>query len=405
MTWISIGGIAIGVSALIIVLSVMGGFEDDLLGKMLRGQPHIEIMAKDASLGFPLKENPIESFKKVFPEAIAFEPFTQSDVVLKQRKHLSSATLIGVDPSSTNKLWGFHGALTEGKLSDLLVKHTPVYWSQAGEPPLLPGIILGDGLATQLGAELGDEINILTPYASISDVLGGISVSSHFVLVGKFRSDLFNFDGRWAVVALSDGRRFLPEYADFIDKDEYVSGVAFNVKDPLNIENYTGRMGSLPGLQAQTWQTVNKSLLFALKLEKFAMGSILMLIVVVAGFSISGTLMMTVYHRRNQVALLQAIGMGRKDIALLFLSHGMAIAFVGIVLGTIFGLVVCALIKFFRFIPLPEGVYYLKALPVKFLPFDYGVICLLALLLALAAAIYPAITASRQEPSKGLRYE
>jgi len=414
MTIVSIMGVAIGVAALIIVLSVMGGFEQDLKDKMLRGQPHLEVIAKNAVAGYSLKEFPLERFKTLFPDAIDLEPYTQADVVLKQKRHITSAVLFGIDPEREAHLWGFNGAMTDGEMSGLGRTH-PL--QEKSDPDVRrPGIILGEQLAEQLGAELGDEIVVLSPQASVDTALGGGTVSRPYVVAGKFRTGLFNYDAKWAVVSLGEGRKFMPDYDESLDAEEYVTGVALNFREPLAIESITDRvfgkqLASDPvefkgfkDLVPLTWQVANKSLLFALKLEKFAMGSILMLIVVVAGFSISGTMMMTVFHKRGQASLLRSLGMNRGDIARLYITHGFTIGTVGIFFGLLFGLAVCALIRSFQFIPLPAGVYHLKSLPCKWLWMDYGVICALAWVLSLVAATYPALTAAKQDPGQGLRY-
>src|SRR5690606_8989161 len=142
----------------------------------------------------------------------------------------------------------------------------------------------------------------------------------------------------------SEGRKFMADYDYGLDEERYVTGIAVNLNDPMAAEQRLEKLSKLPKFEAVTWQKANKSLLFALKLEKFAMGSILMLIVVVAAFSISGTMMMTVFHKRTQVSLLRAIGMTRADIAKLYLSHGVAIGVVGVGLGALFGIAVCFLI-------------------------------------------------------------
>ena len=193
--------------------------------------------------------------------------------------------------------------------------------------------------------------------------------------------------------------------------------MAINVPDPLTIQRSVDRVfgtavqgaypkaqAGLDGLTPLTWETANKSLLFALKLEKFAMTLILMLIVIVAAFSISGTMMMTVFHKRGQVSLLRSLGMNRIDITKLYLAHGFTIGTVGILMGLVFGLAICALIKSFQFISLPAGVYHLKSLPCKWLWFDYGIICMSAWVFSLLASTYPALTASKQDPGQGLRY-
>jgi lipoprotein-releasing system permease protein len=135
------------------------------------------------------------------------------------------------------------------------------------------------------------------------------------------------------------------------------------------------------------------------------MGSILMLIVLVAAFSISGTMVMTVFHKRSEVGILRSLGVSRKDVAQLFLAHGITIGTVGVLFGMLGGMLLCVVIKYTRMIPLPEGLYYLRSLPVKFLPVEYCVIGLSALVFALIASVYPAMSASKQSPSEGVRCE
>jgi len=416
MTMVSIFGVAIGVAALIIVLSVMGGFEQDLRDKMLRGQPNLEVMATNAQAGFGLKQHPLSAFKNAFPEASDIEPFTQADVVLKQRQHLTAGILFGVDSSRDKHLWGFGGAaVTEGEMRCIAKSHPlSANWDSNIRHP---GIMLGEQLAEQLGADVGDEIIVLSPQVNVDTALGGGTVSRSYVVCGKFRTGLFNFDAKWAVLSLAEGRKFLPDYDSSLDTDEYVSGVAVNVPNPLQVQRIVDRAfgaaeqnayphaeAGLDGLTPLTWETANKSLLFALKLEKFAMSMILMLIVIVAAFSISGTMMMTVFHKRGQVSLLRSLGMNRLDITKLYLAHGFTIGTLGIIIGLAFGVVICALIKSFQFIPLPAGVYHLRSLPCKWLWLDYGIICVCAWVFSLLASTYPALTASKQDPGQGLRY-
>lgn len=410
MTMVSIFGVAIGVAALIIVLSVMGGFEQDLKDKMLRGQPHLELLNKKSAVaGFSLQEVRLDDLRRLFPEATDVEPYTQADVVLKQKRHIASGILFGVDADRDGHLWGFGNAITEGDLKGIgKSQKAGATWDAE---KTRPGIALGEQLADQLGAELGDEIAVLSPQAGVGSVLGGGTVSRTFVVVGKFRTGLFNYDAKWAVVSLPEGRKFMPDYDPSLDEEQYVSGIAINVTEPTSIEKSVNRVFAaksqpsyLTDIEPLTWQKANKSLLFALKLEKFAMGSILMLIVVVAGFSISGTMMMTVFHKRGQVSLLRSLGMSQRDIARLFLTHGATIGTVGILVGLLFGLLICMLIKSFQFIDLPRGVYHLKSLPCKWLWLDYAVICGAAWVFSLVASTYPALMAARQDPGQGLRY-
>ena len=404
MTTFSILSVMIGVASLIIVLSVMGGFEGDLKTKMLKGQPHLEVLGQNAFAGFSLKKYPLETIRKIFPDAEAIAPFISSDVVLKQGKHLSAVTLYGIDPKIGGSLWAFDESMVEGKLAEIGEEHKPILTPQ-GDHTRWPGIVLGDGLALQLGAEIGDEIVILSPeLVSSSAILGGGTVTRSYVVVGLFHSGLFNYDSKWAVVSLDEGRKFMPEYDTSLDDEDYVTGIGVNFHDPFGIDRYVKPLAHYEGLQAKSWKDSNSALLFALKLEKFTMGTILMLIVLVAAFSISGTMMMMVFHKKQQISLLRAIGMTQSDISRLYMAQGFTIATVGIFLGLILGIATCYLLKWFHYADLPSNLLSLRTLPVRFLPMEYAVICLSAWVLSLIGAFYPAIIAARQNPSQGLRY-
>ena len=399
MTWVSVLGVGIGVAALVTVLSVMGGFEQDLKIKMFRGLPHLEILHKENPLyGFSLKEFTPDRVRQQLPEDIlGVAAFTKADVVLKRRKHLASVTLLGIDPHGDSQLWAFGNSLIEGKLTDLTRTSRP-----AGADPL-PGIILGESLALQMKLKYGDVVQILNPQANMAGALGGHEFSSRFRVLGVFMTDLPQYDSNYGVVSLDSGRKFLPDYDKSLDEEQYVTGIAINLKDPERVEPFAKNLGELPGLQLRTWKTVNKSLLVALKLEKFTMAAILLLIILVAAFSISGTMMMTVHYRKHQVALLRSLGMSRRDTIRMFLAHGLIIGSLGVLLGLGTGLAACSLLYYFQFINLPANVYYLQKLPVRFLPLEYLVICLCAWVLSLIAAVYPALTAARQGPGGGLR--
>ena len=407
MTVVSIAGVAIGVFALVLVLSVMAGFESDLGEKMLTGQPHIEIISATNALGgFSLKEHPLKKFQKEFPKALAIEPFVSSDVVLKRRNYVTSATLIGVrQEEESTKMWAFDGKFSEGEFKDLFAVHRPRNPLQFNIIEKSPGIALGDQLALQINADVGDEITVLSPQASSGSAMGGGTLARRYVVTGKISTGMFNFDAKWAVMSLDEGRKYMPDYDPSLSADEYVTGVAMNVPNPDDLDPYTSKIKSWAGLGMKTWKMTNKSLLFALKLEKFTMGSILMLIVLVAAFSISGTMIMTVFHKSGQVSILRSLGMSQRDVAKLFLAHGFTIGTVGVFIGLIGGIGMCYLIRFSQGFKLPAGIYYLKSLPVKFLPVEYMVICLFAWMFALIASAYPALIASKQNPSDGVRYE
>ncbi len=396
MTFVSIAGVTLGVLALTVVLSVMGGFERDMKAKMLKGLPHLEVYLRDNPLhGFSLHQYPLAWFQRTFPQAALIEPFIQVDVVLKHNRHLSAAVLFAVEPSKGGQLWGFRrrDALLEGSYRGLQPRHD-------SSPP---GILLGDGLAVQMGAEVGDEITILNPNSALT-AAGGLATSARvFTLVGIFHTGLFTYDGKWAVIALAEGRKFLPDYDVSLDEEHYVSGVALNFPDPDRVTSAARRLAQTP-LKGLTWKETNSSLIFALQLEKVAMGTVLMLIVLVAAFSISGTIMMTVFYRRHQIALLRALGLTARRTYWVFLAQGVLIGTIGVSGGMLMGITILLLLANYP-IPLPQEIYYLGNVPVRFLWRDYLVIGMLAWLLSLLSAVYPATVATREMPSKGLRFQ
>ncbi len=409
MTVISVLGVGLGVTALIVVLSVMGGFEGDLMQKMLSGEPHFELLSRDnPAAGFSLTKNNVQSLCQKIPDASNCAPFTSSEVVLKRKTFVAAANLFGVNPDDAGKnLWAFDGNFTEGDLRDLNKLHKPLGTKidPAASLENLPGIALGDQLAQQIGANVGDIITVLSPQVSAGSILGGEPIARRFVLTGKFMTGLFNYDGKWAVTSLEQGRYFLMDFDSSLIEEEFVTGVGVNVYSPLKLNKNIARIEEQTGMKVLPWTETNKSLLFALQLEKFTMGSILMLIVVVAAFSISGTMIMMVFYKRRQVSILRAIGMSRQGVLKLFLAHGLVVGSFGVLLGLAVGVCICLLIQQFKFISLPAGVYYLRSLPVKFLPLEYAIICAASWILALIASLYPAFMASRHPPTAGLQYE
>ena len=393
LTVASVLGTMIGVAALIIVLSVMAGFEKDLKGRIFKGLPHVEFLSKNPLAGFSLDKYPLASFKEIAKASVQMEPFTRADLVFKQGQRLASVTLFGIDPSLGGKPWGFSDAIITGSLESL----------NKGETQY-PGVILGESLALQLGVEIGDQLTAISPQMSISDALAGHRFTQTFEVVATFKTDIPNYDLKYAATTLSSGRKFMEEYEESLDEENYVSGVATSFSDPEHLETNLNSSLVPSDLKTVTWKDVNKSLIVALKLEKFAMGAVLFLIVLVAAFSVSGTIMMTVYYKRNQVSLLRALGMKRSDILQLFLTHGLIISGIGVFLGFALGLSACFLIQNSELLKLPQGVYLIKKLPVRFLDMEYAIIGIGAFLLSLAASIYPAFKAAQQDPGVGLRY-
>lgn len=404
MTKISVLGVTIGVATLVVVLSIMGGLENNLRKKMFQGMPHLEIFAENTLAGFSLQEVSLPSLKKI-PSVIHAEPFIQSDVVIKKDKNIAPITLFGLDHDQGGKLWTFSENIIEGSLDSINEAILKDYGDE-DEGGLLPGIILGEGIALRIGANYGDIINLLNPQMNMGTMLGGAKGSSLFQVRGTFYTSLPKYDNKYALVVLGEARKFMPDYDSYLDEEDFVTGIALNVSYPNKVDVYKQKIESSLGLKVRTWKDANKSLIFALKLEKYTMGAILLLIVLVAAFSISGTLMMSVFYKRSQISILSSLGLSQKSVLWLHLAHGFTIGFVGALGGLVFGVAACFLVdsNLLNHV-VPEFLYaYLSNVPIKFLPIEYIVISSSAWFLSLLAAVYPAIVAAKQPPSDGLRY-
>ena len=388
MTNVSIGGVAIGVMALVVVLSIMGGLARSLRQSMYEGTPHVEVQLRnDKALGFSMKQYPLAFFQDKFPQMQAIQTYVRNDVVLKNERHLSTATLFAINPDADSKLWGFQ---RPHHLLGKTVQHTSVGTH--------PQIMLGQELAYQLGVEVGDSVLVLNPNRQAGSEVGAIART--FSVVGVFATALFNYDEKWAVVTLPEGRKFMPDYDSSLDTEQYVSGVAMNFPNPDKLDSSIADLSDTP-LRVVTWKDNNEAVIFALQLERIAMGAILLLVVLVASFSIGSTMMMTVFYRRSQIALLRAIGICQRQTFQVYLAQGLLIGVVGTVLGMSFGLLMLLMLDKMP-IPLPTDIYVLNALTVRFLWQDYLLIGILALLLSSLSATYPAAVAARASPTKGL---
>ncbi|MDD9950155.1 MAG: ABC transporter permease [Zetaproteobacteria bacterium] len=393
MTIISVLGVTIGVATLVIVLSVMGGFERDLKQKMFRGLPHLEFFHQTTAAGFSLQDFSVQDAVRGLPGVEHAEPFIRADVVVKHRRNMAISTIFGVQPELGGQIWGFGAEHQDDSILDLLQQVT-----LSGHPPLL----LSEELSSHMGVRVGDVVELLNPGARVGSALSGQKLSQAFEIVGFFWTRLPQYDLKYVVTSLAAARPFMPDYDVTLDEREYVTGIGVKMQDPERLT--TWRAEHLPAEMAvHTWRDTNHSLLLALQLEKFTMSAILLLIVVVAAFSISGTMMMTVYHKRNQVALMRATGMSKRDVLALFLLHGFWIGTVGVVFGLSCGLGVCLFIeKYAYLIPFPDS-FALTKLPVTYLPWEYVLVSLSSWGLSLLAAAYPAVTAAHQDPAGGIK--
>jgi lipoprotein-releasing system permease protein len=405
MTLISIGGVAIGVWALTVVLSVMSGFEADLKRKIL-GQ------TADGML-LTYGQNELTEWHGVRDRVLKVKgvtgvtPILYNEVMLSAGQNLTGAVLKAIDVPTVGTVTQLPRSIEEGKLAWLqdaskipLPAHggdevrTP---APAGRP--LPGIVLGRELARQLRVFVGDQVNVVSPLGDLGPA-GPQPKSRVFRVAAIFYSGMFEYDSKFAYIELGEGQRFF-------GTGEAITAFEVKVHDPDAARQVMQRvvfdLGGWP-FRARDWGELNRSLFSALQMEKVVMAVILGFIVLVATFTILATLVMLVLEKRKEIGVLKSMGAGVPSVMKIFVAEGLIIGAVGTAFGLILGYGTCLLVDKVG-IPLDPEVYYISNLPVVIDPSQFVLVALAALALSYLATLYPATKAARLHPVDGLRSE
>ncbi len=477
ITMISVVGVALGVTALIVVLSVMGGFKKDLKQKIIGQRAHIVLRSVDDD--FILDADEIEAIARNDSAVTGASPFVEAEVMVSSPTNLSGVIFRGVDIAKVGAVSNLVHDIEKGKieylenpqalldevekqrdedLGELLRKVRkerderdetagevlvpefkpvlPDVPDLAGEPEApeaevasgdeygdegfmpglldddsgesempsiddgtsagdLPGIIVGRELARSLQVSLGDEVNVVTPNGEMGP-MGPIPRSRPFRVVGVFYSGMYEYDANYAYTSLKSAQSFL--------SIEGITGIELKTIDvehaPAIAERLQAQVSK--NIDVLDWQELNRSLFYALKLEKIAMFVVLTFIILVASFSIVAMLIMIVIEKGREIAILKALGATNQGIMKTFIFQGMVIGTVGAFLGLISGLGICWFLAEFGF-PLNSEVYYISTLPVDVDPSEITVVVLATLVISFLATIYPSIQAARLNPVQGLR--
>lgn len=391
ITLISIAGVMVGVTALIVVIAVMNGFKEDLRDKILGVTSHVVISRFDGNIS---KYQEVRAKVGEVSGVNAATPFIYTQVMISSRKAISGAVLRGIEPKTASKVINLPKNLRAGSLEELEAENKPEGMRST------PGIILGNELARNIGASRGEPVTVISPLGRLTP-LGRVPRSQTFRVAGIFDSGMYEYDSTIAYVSLWAAQRFL-------GIGDRVTGIEVRVDDIYEADRVARAIGkALDGYPywSRDWMRMNKNLFSALKLEKIVMFIILTLIILVAAFNIVGTLIMVVVEKTRDIAILKSMGATRRSIMKIFLIEGAVIGLVGTLLGLLGGYTLCTLLATYKFIELPSDVYYISTLPVKMNPLDVALIALAAIVITLAASVYPAWQASRFDPAEAIRYE
>lgn len=378
---ISVIGVALGVAALIIVLSVMNGFDLEVKDKIIGTYAHV-LVTSDA--GIPDYQAFVTKMDAV-PGVKAASPYVTGQAVLQRDKSITGILIKGVDPKK-----------------EALVNNVARYTSSGWENLSGDNIILGSELMLDQGIGIGDEIELLVAYSAFDMEKKKLKV------IGSFTSGRYDYDSNLAVVDLATAESL------FRMKD-MVSGVALKVADEMDVMRMKEKLQAELGYPfiVQTWMDLDRNLVAALALEKKMMFLILALIVTVACFNISSSLIMMVMEKTRDMGILKAIGANSRGVSLIFLFEGMIIGLLGTVAGGIGGVYVANRVnKIAAWIKattgwevFPSDVYYFTEIPSKVSQSDVVTVICVAVFLTLVAGIYPAWRASRLDPVDAIRYE
>jgi lipoprotein-releasing system permease protein len=389
---IAIGGVAIGVLALIVVLGVMNGLRNDLRERILVANPHLRVLTFGNGLRLDDWRQVMEEVKRQ-PGVVAVAPEVISQSLISAGADYSEGVMIvGFDTDTgAASVTSLPRAITRGDLS-----------FQTSRKDVDGGIILGYRLAERLTVAPGDLVTLIPPKQGPINPALGTAVPRYwrFEVTGLFNTGMFQYDNQFVVLSRETAQRFT-------GLGDAVSGLAVRVTDPWQAPEIGRRLAARLGYPYRTldWQEQNRTLFSALQLEKLAMGLIIFFIMVVAAFNIVGTLTMVVADKTREIGILQAMGLAPAAVGRIFLAQGAVIGLVGVAVGLVSGLVIATSVDRGHWIRIDPSVYFIDHLPVQVEPRDVVIVVVASFLLAVAATIHPSRAAARLVPVDAIRHE
>ncbi|OYY54259.1 MAG: ABC transporter permease [Halothiobacillus sp. 28-55-5] len=386
----SIIGITLGVTALIVVISVMNGFQDELRHRILGMTAHATI----SESGRALQDwQTLAERVKGEPDVLATAPYIQAEAMLSAPPNVSGAIIRGIEPQYEDAVTDIGKHMVAGSLNDL--------------KPSTFGIVLGDALAQSLGVAVGDQLMLITANVAVTPV-GGLLRQRQFTVVGIFKVGMYEYDRGSAFIDLTDAQALFR-------MGDGVTGLRLKLNDmfraPWVARDLNLKLGS-PYI-ATDWTQANGNFFRAVQTERTVMFIILSLIVAVAAFNIVSTLVMVVTDKRGDIAILRTLGASPGSIMRIFLISGTIIGLVGTLIGLGFGVLIASNVE--TIVPwiehltgtqfMPADVYYISEVPSRLDWNDVWHIGAMAFGLSFLATIYPAWSASRVQPAEALRYE
>lgn len=381
--------IALGVMALIVVLSVMNGFQKEVRDRMLSVLAHVEVAAGEGAIqDWPA----VAAAARQHPQVRAAAPYVNAQALFSNGEQVRGAMVRGIDPAAEPAVSDIAGKVRGGSLQSLA--------------PGEFGVVLGSELARALHVYPGEKVTLIAPQGQVTPA-GVVPRLKQFTVTGVFESGHYEYDSTMALVHLEDAARLF--------RTGGPTGVRLKLADMQQAPQVAAELAQSlpPGLYVRDWSRQNRTWFAAVQVEKRMMGIILFLIVLVGAFGLVSTLVMTVTEKQSDIAILRTLGASPASIMGIFVTQGAIIGVAGVVIGVAAGLglafnldvIVPAIERIVGAQLLPKEIYFISSLPSDPRASDIVPIAVLSLVLSLAATLYPSWRAARTRPAEALRYE
>lgn len=394
---ISIGGVAVGVAALIMALAVMTGFKNEIREKILGLMPHVVIQKP----GMNIEDQEFQAIHEqlhTMRSVAEVSPYVSGKILINSANNSSVVTLQGIDPEKPSTVNHLEQNLNENNSSIKMLAGKYTNWDSPTGPKR-DGIIIGGELSRLLGVFTGDDVTLISPFGYMLPT-GLVPKTKKFRVVGIFRSGFYPYDAGLTYISLTSAQKFFSIGTRISGIEVQLDDVYDSRSVALSIKQQVGSQ-----LHIQDWTEMNKSLFSAINLEKLGIFLIIALIILVAAFNIISTLVMMVMEKHADIATLKSMGATSQSIMRIFMFEGSIIGIIGTIIGTIVGISGCWVADTYKLIRLEGGAYFLDHLPFTVTALDLALVIGAALLICFGSTIYPARQASKLDPVVVFRYE